>query len=298
MSLKTVLGAIRGVGATLLPPPSAQAVATSAQTVDPFEDPRWAMVRDKPPEEWDLDAMYAAAGTRPSDRPFVAIAAPFYRESAHVARVCMQSRNVVRLDLKAHDINSGFLPLSGDSLIIRMRQLAVHLFLMSGATHLLFWDGDIECTTPDCVRMMLATGHDVIAGACPFKDDSGRTVHNMWDDEPPVLDEQRCCVVRDAGTGFLMISRAAILRMLQAYPELLHWSMSFGPHRGVPLWGLFNTPIVGKVLQSEDYYFCHLWQEIGGEVHVYAPARFRHWGEHGFEASFEEQYGLVPEAEP
>ena len=35
-----------------------------------------------------------------------------------------------------------------------------------------------------------------------------------------------------------------------------------------------------------------LWQQAGGSVYVYAPARFRHWGDFGYEASFETQYGL------
>ncbi len=307
MSLKRVMGAIHGIGASLKKPlpsklggssnPPASGPLTdrgAVDSADPFEDPRWAMVRETPPEEWDLAAMYAAVHPA-SPTPFVAIAAPHYRESANVARICAASRNAARVDLQAHGIDSAYLPLEGDSLIVRMRQVAVHLFLLSGATHLLFWDGDIECLTPECVRGMLATGHDVIAGACPFKDTTGRTVHNLWptDMEAPLVVENGCVEVCDAGTGFLMISRDALIRMQQAHPELQHWSTATGKHRGAPLWGLFNTPIVEGILLSEDYYFCHLWQDLGGKVYVYASARFAHWGEHGYRASFEEQHGLA-----
>ncbi len=262
-------------------------------TTSPFEDQRWAMLRDVPPEEWDLAAMYdAARGAPVSTVTLPAIVVPSYRESENIAQVCRASRNAMRADLGQHGIASAVMPIAGDSLICRMRQRAVHMFLMSQGTHMLFIDADIECVTPDCLRAMLATGHDVIAGACPFKDGSGRTVHNLWDDEPPVLDEQRCVEVRDAGTGFLLISRRALLALMQAHPELLHWSMSMDRDRGAPLWALFDTGIVDGVYQSEDYLFCHYWQSHGGSVYVYAPARFRHWGEHGFEASFLDQHGL------
>src|SRR5262249_9658684 len=105
MSLKTVLSAIGGVGATLesRAPAARQAKpkggASADVPSDPFADPRWSMLRDMPPEQWDLDAMYQAAGSKPTGKPFVAIAAPYYRESASIARVCMNSRNAARLDL-------------------------------------------------------------------------------------------------------------------------------------------------------------------------------------------------------
>lgn len=58
------------------------------------------------------------------------------------------------------------------------------------------------------------------------------------------------------------------------------------------MWALFDTGIVDGEYRSEDYRFCNLWQKAGGKAHVYVPARFTHYGEHGFEASFMEQYGL------
>ena len=290
MSLKSIFGSLRGVGTNLVEVPKQPVV--HAVPPDPFQDKRWAMLRDNPPCDWDLAAMYDAEGPV-SETPLVGIAAPHYRESAHVARICGASRNAVRMDLQEHGLGSMFVPLEGDSLIVRMRQMATHFFLMSSATHLLFWDGDICCMTPGCVRGMLASGHDVIAGACPFKDDTGRTVHNLWpedDGKPKVVDG--CVEVRDAGTGFLMISRRALLHMQKSHPELLHWSRGEGITKGIPLWALFNTPIVAGEFLSEDYYFCHLWQELGGKVYVYVPAVFEHFGEYGYKASFVDQYKL------
>lgn len=272
----------------VLPKPSASAEAS------PFTDPRWSMLRTKPPAQWDVAAMYDAARGEPvSDKPVVAIVVPSYRETETVAQICRLSRNETRKALFEQGISSAIWPIVGDSLVCRMRQRAVHMFLLSPATHLLFWDTDIENLTPECVGKMVASGHAVVAGACPFKDMKGRTVHNLWDDEPPVLDEHGCVEVRDAGTGFMLIRREALIALAEEHPELLHWSMSMDKDRGAPLWAIFDTGVVGGVYQSEDYMFCHLWQELGGTVHVYAPAQFAHWGEHGFRASFLEQHGLT-----
>lgn len=274
-------------------PAAGQSTAQGAgPEVDPFEDPRWKMVREEPPEEWRLEAMYDAARGEPvSKNPCVAIVVPSYRESERIAQVCRISRNATRVALEQAGILSVVAPIAGDSLVCRMRQRACQLFLLSPATHLLFWDADIECITHDCVAGMLASGHDVVAGACPFKDQSGRTVHNV--EGPVVLRDDGCVEVRDAGTGFMLISRRALIGLMEAHPELLHWSMSTGGDRGHPLWALFDTGIVDGIYQSEDYLFCRLWQSHGGKVYVYAPARFRHWGEHGFEGSFLEQHGLA-----
>ncbi len=311
MSKDGVIARLLGVGANLVldgskevatPNPAAAspkerdkaAHAAAGAPTSPFDDPRWSMIRDVPPAEWDLAAMYDAARGGPvSPVTLPAIVVPSYRESERIAQVCRASRNAVRADLGQHNIASAVMPIAGDSLICRMRQRAVHMFLMSPATHMLQWDADIECMTPDCLRAMLATGHDVIAGACPFKDSSGRTVHNLWDDEPLVVDDQQCVEVRDAGTGFMLVSRRALLALMQAHPELLHWSMSTDHDRGAPLWALFDTGVLDGVYQSEDYMFCHLWQSHGGVVYCYVPAEFRHWGENGFEGSFRKQYGLT-----
>ena len=259
----------------------------------------WKTLRSPPP--WDLEAMYQERRGAPVSKiPLVCIAVPTYRETERVAKAARVSRNAVREDLARHGIDSFVLHLDGDSLICRMRQRACHMFLSSSATHLLFWDGDIECMTPDCIRKMVETRHDVVAGAVPFKDNTGRTVHNLWPEDYERMRagerfalDQGCIEVRDAGTGVMLISRRALIELQKAHPELLHWSVGAGADHGAPLWALFDTGVVDGVYQSEDFMFCHRWQQLGQRVYVYIPGRFRHWGETGFEGSFTEQYGLI-----
>jgi len=244
--------------------------------------------------------MYDAARGGPvSDTPVVHMIVPSYRESHEIAQRTEPSRNAVFADLNAHGINGMRSTIDGDSLVQRMRQRAMHMFLKSVATHLLWCDLDIEPRDPTCVRKMLASGHDVVAGACPFKDTTGRVVVNFRPETCEMFSrvgenvsiQHGCLEVLDAGTGFQMVSRKAIYQMMAAHPELLHWSRSESD-RGEPLWALYDTGVVDGTYESEDFMFCRYWQALGGKVYVYLPATFRHWGTHGFEASVMEQLGL------
>lgn len=299
MSLRRVLDAIGGnlvKGAPVRleekpePPPT-------EETPEDLYGAFWEHLHTVEPKDWDLEGFYQRIrrGQPVSEKPLVAVISPTYRETENIAKKGRVSRNDVRVDLAEHGIPSMTGGIDGDSLVCRMRQRSCHLFLSSPATHMLFWDADIVANNPDCVRKMLETGHDIIAGACPFKDMSGRTVHNLFPEDegkPLERDQYGCVEVQDAGTGFLLISRKALIQMQMAYPQLLHLSVSRSNDRGAPLWALFDTAVVDGVYCSEDYYFSHLWQQIGGKVYVYAPATFEHWGEWGFQASFEKQYGL------
>ncbi len=266
--------------------------------VPPPADP-WAMLRTTTADQWDIDAMYTAHRKEPvSDGPRVLMIVPSYRESIEIQQLTDPSREAVQADLAAHGIGSGRASIYGDSLVARMRQRGVNQFMKSRATHLLWCDLDIEPLDPTCVREMLATGHDVIAGACPFKNTDRKVVCNLL---PGALDAMQesgtleapdgCIEVQDAGTGFMLVSRKAIVALMQAHPELLHFSGGKSDH-GEPLWAIYDTGVVDGVYRSEDYMFCHLWRQLGGKVYVHLASTFRHYGTHGFEASIMEQLGL------
>jgi hypothetical protein len=210
MSLKRVIGTMGEDAGSLIKGAPVKLETGDAPKPSPWA-PFWEAL-GKPSTEWDLEALYTdVRGAPVSEKPLVAIVVPTYRESEAVAKRGRQSRNLVRRDLADHGIGSVICGIDGDSLVCRMRQRACHMVLASPATHLLFWDCDIEARDPECVREMLATGHDVIAGACPFKDMSGRTVHNLFPEDDQkgeiVEDEHGCVEVQDAGTGFLLVSR-------------------------------------------------------------------------------------------
>ncbi len=306
MSLKRIKEVFGGVGHKLVagapvlvePAPKQEPQIAPKPEGDSLYADFWEHLHKVEPKDWDLESFYARArGGRPvTSKPSIAIVVPGYRELDAEARPGRVARNAVRQDLADHGYETRTANIEGDSLVCRMRQRAVHLFLCSPATHMLFLDADIEPRDHDCIRKMLETGHDVIAGACPFKDMTGRTVHNRFPDDdgkPLEYDEHGCVEVQDAGTGCMLISRKALIAMQKAHPERLHMSMSNANDRGAPLWSLFDTQVIDGIYCSEDYLFCHLWQNLGGSVYVYPKARFRHYGIYGYDATFEAQYGLT-----
>lgn len=264
----------------------------------------WDLVKRLPPKHWNLDAMYRVARHGDSlETPSVYILTPTYRMPQELLEKTRASVTQVREALGKAGIPTGYLELRGDALVCRMRQRGCNIMLQSGCSHLLWWDGDIECLTPECVKDMIETGHGVIAGAVPFKNDSKAVVCNLYPDDVLSLRsggtltiEGGCVPVKEAGSGFMLIRRDALYRMQTAHPELLHFSLSKSDF-GEPLWALFDTKVIDQVYLSEDYYFCHLWRALGELVYVYEPARFKHYGTHGFEGSLREQYGLQS-AEP
>lgn len=281
-------------GAYEVRPPTIVPCIVDAQPRDP-----WALLRTAPP--WtadDIEAMYAAHRGGPvSDTPMVHMVVPSYREGYDIVKLCNPSREAIIQDLNDHGMNACRSDIDGDSLVQRMRQRAMHLFLKGPATHLLWCDLDIEARDPTCVRKMLASGFDIVGGACPFKNIAPRVVCNFLPTMAQQLDVAQlelphgCLEVHDVGTGFQLVSRRAIVQMMAAHPELLHWSRST-TDAGEPLWALYDTGVVDGTYESEDFMFCRYWQQLGGKVYVYVPARFRHYGTHGFEASIMETLGL------
>ena len=190
---------------------------------------------------------------------------------------------------------------AGDALVTRARQTIVGHFLENPrATHLLFIDADIAFEPAQVVRL-LEFDADVTAAVYPVKQID-------WDKIPSAVaagrspiesaalsyvverDHRSELTVRDgfvksryAGTGFLMIRRAALERMIQHYPELRyrHEHRSADPLDSSP-WrsAIFNCmiePESGFYL-SEDFSFCRRWTDMGGEIWVDYTSRLEHVG--------------------
>ncbi len=278
--------------------PAGNPADAGANPAPSTKDP-WSLLRTQ--SVWtveELTAMYDAYRGEPvSATPCVHMIVPSYREGHDIAKLTERSRVAIIEDLNAHGIDACRSDIDGDSLVQRMRQRAMHLFLKGTATHLLWTDLDIEARDPTCVRAMLRSGHDIVGGACPFKSIEPKVVCNFLPTMAQQLDVPKldlpggCLEVHDVGTGFQLVSRAAILKLMAAHPELLHWSRSASDYNE-PLFALYDTGVVDGCYESEDFLFCRYWQRLGGKVYVFVPATFRHYGTHGFEASLMDQLGL------
>jgi hypothetical protein len=236
-------------------------------------------------------------------RPLVMVATPCY--GGLVGQNYMQS--VIRL--MQHSAHAGFdtaLALLGhDSLITRSRNTLVAQFLdAKQATHLMFIDADIGFD-PVQVERMLSFGEEVVAGMYPLKviDWHPLAIARVQGGEPvttaPMLyvgrvaegaeAERRGAFVAGtyAGTGFLLIRRSAIERMVEAYPELRYSAIQTHPLPPNPsanqyaLFDCMTEPETGTYL-SEDYAFCRRWRDIGGRIWLDTEGVLTHTGSMDF----------------
>jgi GT2 family glycosyltransferase len=206
-----------------------------------------------------------------------------------------------------HGIRFRITTLRNESLVTRARNILTAMFLEdTSCTHLMFIDADIEFD-PDGVIRMLAMDKDIIAAAYPKKtinwDQVKRAVEQGKDNistygadyainlkvQPGtrrVRTHMGAVEVLDASTGFFIVKREVIERMVREHPELHYKNDSsidpkFNPHC-YALWDTEIDPTDRRYL-SEDYAFCRRWQRMGGEIWVDPNTKLNHVGSFTFE---------------
>jgi hypothetical protein len=196
------------------------------------------------------------------------------------------------------DINLKLIFKDGDALITRARASLLSQFLDDpSATHLLFIDADIGFE-PDQVVRLIECGADMCAAVYPIKRIDWQRMKNALSGAQPnpaaslqyalevedpnaVIANSGFIKVRYAGTGFLMIRRAALERMCAHYPQLRYKrdhsidAATESDNR----FALFECAIAddGTYL-SEDFAFCKRWTDMGGEIWADLNSRLHHIG--------------------
>lgn len=265
----------------------------------------YAVERGAPPRPPSVLKRYEPGKVADIDYPEgvqVFVATPAYAPALHAMT---RSREATLRDLHARGIASWVQETGGHSFVPLARQQLVHRFLCSRSTHLLFWDSDIELVDPSALFRMLRTGHPVVGLAYPYRDGTGRVVGNPFRDEHDravvKVDADETAVVAELGTGFLLIQREAILRMIASRPDLLHaLDQSDEMWASAPCWAIFDSCMLAdprapwrKRYLTEDFTFCTLWRSIAGEVRVFVPPSVRHWGLAPSEGHAIEAWGLA-----
>lgn len=165
--------------------------------------------------------------------------------------------------------------LPGESLLMRARNNLIYAFLhTTDCEYALFIDADMGWDG-DSVAKLIAlakSGKLVVGAAGPRKMEPpsycARLVGPVLQPDPMT----GCLRATELGTGFLMIHRSVIERMIQAYPHLCY------DDDGRRVYALFDTSIVGGKLFSEDYTFMHRASECGFEVWVDPSIHLLHVG--------------------
>jgi hypothetical protein len=203
--------------------------------------------------------------------------------------------------------------MSNESLIDRGRNGLVDTFLTeSDADYMLFIDADVEFR-PEDVLVMLCQEKDIICGPYPKKhinwpviieavkagieDPStlsrlvGEYVFTPLDPETKM---EMVVKVAEAGTGLMLIHRSVFHKMKEAFPENYYISDdSKFRFQKKEMHAYFRTMIVDNRYLSEDYYFCHKWRELGGDVWLFPWAQTTHYGTYGFQGSVGDLMNLI-----
>lgn len=202
-----------------------------------------------------------------------------------------------------HNIKFGLCTVT-DSLINRARNSVTAKFMAYGSTHLMFIDADIGWE-PESIIKLLWHDKDIVTAAYPIKqidwkqveanvkkgipseelaENSVRFVVNAVKDKDNLnLSISNGAVeIFDAGTGFMLIKREAILSLIDKYPELKYSDDTGSLNDEEKKWtyAFFNSyvdPHLNRFL-SEDYGFCRYYQNIGGKIWVEPAIELTHIG--------------------
>jgi hypothetical protein len=232
------------------------------------------------------------------------IGEPYFRSMMRLAILCNK-----------YDIQFTVSTLANESLITRGRNTLVSFFMEHPeATHLFFIDADIEFDPNDLLRMV-AYDRPITVGAYPKKainwesivsasrnnpEETAQTIEGhssnyvvnfdfLKDDDgkptPQIQIRDNLIKLKDAGTGFMCIRKDVIQQMFDKHPELkyandINVDQKFEKH----MYALFDTMIdpESRRYLSEDYTFCRLWQNMGGEVYLDPRTALNHVGHYTF----------------
>ena len=192
---------------------------------------------------------------------------------------------------KDSKLNISFYPIFFESLVSRARNAAVAHFLEDKEnTHILFIDSDI-IFEPEDVFKLLQSNKEVVAGIYPKK-------YIVWDRlkkypeaervDFPVggsvkMTEDNFLEMDYLPTGFLLISRTAINKIIKAHPELKYKNDIDGyMSAGDNFYDLSKVGIRNGIYESEDWGFCSLWKSVGGKVLIHPEINVKHLGWHEY----------------
>jgi hypothetical protein len=213
-----------------------------------------------------------------------------------------------------HQIPIAFGTIANESLVTRARNVLVAYFIQSNFTRLMFIDADIEFQVEDVIKL-IAHNKDVAVGAYPKKGvnwqrirESVKQTDDVFTDQQiasfgsdyainfkfinrdakQIAIEQGLIRLHDGATGFMMIKREVIDKMIEAYPELKYNNdLNTPPELNPHFYAFFDTMIDPKDKRylSEDYTFSRRWQDIGGEIWLDPSISLNHYGSFNFQGN-------------
>jgi len=164
---------------------------------------------------------------------------------------------------------------NGDSLIPRGRNKICQMFLESEFKYLMFIDSDIVFSREHINRLRR---HDkgIVGGIYLKKTLPYQPVMNA-----KLGDEDGLVVMREIGTGFMMIRRDVLGAMYEMWPEHRYTPDDDEP-KGGHYFDWFQVGVKNGRYLSEDYFFCQMAADLGIKTYLDTSIMVEHWGKMKF----------------
>jgi hypothetical protein len=223
--------------------------------------------------------------------------------------------------------------LFNESLITRARNYCCDEFMRSDAQHLMFIDSDIGFNPQDVIALMALQvleleKYDIIGGPYPKKCISWEKIKHavdkgVADQDASVLEKfvgdyvfnpkggqqsiaiSEPCEVLEIGTGFMMISKEAMNKFTDSYPQYYYKpdhvrTEHFDGTREIMMYFQAEVDPVSKRYLSEDYWFCQKAQQIELKTWFCPWMKMQHVGTYIFGGSLADlaSIGVSATADP
>lgn len=169
----------------------------------------------------------------------------------------------------------------GDSAVERARNNITNIFMKNEQfSHMLMIDADMDWDDVEVLRL-LSDNHDVVFGAGVKKKrpsyQQPEFAMTLLNQESPMCPLCGCIEVKAGGACFLMVSRVAVQKIIDAHPELMYRS---DKEPGEMIAGIFNPELnqEEQMYYGEDISFFHRWRAVGGRVWLDPRIDLGHWG--------------------
>ena len=239
-------------------------------------------------------------------KPKIFIATPMY--GGMCAGFYTQSIIQLLTTCQANGVDADFSFMFNESLITRARNSLTHTFLKTDCSHLMFIDSDIKFRAEDVIHMIRAD-KDILCGIYPKKEINWHSVKAAMDRGVP-FDQLKSHTgsfvvnlvnyagevtvpvnvpveIFNGGTGFMLIKRSVFDKLGESVPSYSNDVVDLGGkmQHSEPIKEFFTTSIEPGTnrLLSEDYHFCRIWRESGGQVFAAPWCQLSHIGTYAFE---------------
>lgn len=239
-------------------------------------------------------------------KPKIFVATPMY--GGMCAGFYTQAIIQLLTTCQANGVDVEYSFMFNESLITRARNSLTHTFMQTDCSHLMFIDADIKFRAEDVIHMIRAE-KDILCGIYPKKEINWYSVKAAMDRGVPfdqlkshtgsfvvnlvnyvgevTVPINQPVEIFNGGTGFMLIKREVFDKLGELVPSYSNDVVDLGGKmkQSEPIKEFFTTSIEPGTnrLLSEDYHFCRIWRETGGQVHAAPWCQLSHIGTYAFE---------------